>query len=94
MSDPVLHVIAGPTRRARPTFDAKILAPATHVELVNAERERRMQERTSFATETVFSHDSKVTLLRDAQQAGYRVTLHIVLVPVRRPRTGRGAAVS
>lgn len=106
MSDPVLHVIAGPNGAGKTTFYARILAPVTHLDLVNAdviaaqrwpdaaaehayeaaelasqERARRIQERTSFATETVFSHDSKVTLLRDAEQAGYRVTLHVVLVP-------------
>lgn len=45
------------------------------------ERARRIAARTSFATETVFSHESKVALLRDAEQAGYRVVLHIVLIP-------------
>jgi predicted ABC-type ATPase len=35
----------------------------------------------SFATETVFSHPSKVELVRDAVAAGYLVTLHVVLVP-------------
>jgi predicted ABC-type ATPase len=35
----------------------------------------------SFVTETVFSHSSKVDLVKAATQAGYLVTLHIVLVP-------------
>ncbi len=50
-------------------------------ELAAAERAKRIQARRSFAAETVFSHESKVALLRDAAQAGYRVSLHIVLVP-------------
>jgi len=50
-------------------------------ELAAAERTQRIHARTSFATETVFSHESEVALLRDAEHAGYRVSLHIVLVP-------------
>lgn len=61
--------------------------PGTEVEhayeaarLAAAERAQRIQARQSFATETVFSHESKVALLRDAEEAGYRVSLHIVLI--------------
>lgn len=46
-----------------------------------AEREVLIGRRTSFITETVFSHPSKVDLVRDAQRAGFRVTLHVVVVP-------------
>jgi predicted ABC-type ATPase len=35
----------------------------------------------SFIAETVFSHPSKLDLLRSAQQAGYHVVLHVMLVP-------------
>jgi predicted ABC-type ATPase len=35
----------------------------------------------SFIAETVFSHPSKVQLVRDAKQAGYTVILHVLLVP-------------
>lgn len=45
------------------------------------EREALMRERRSFITETVFSHPSKVELVRDAKAAGYLVTLHVVVVP-------------
>jgi predicted ABC-type ATPase len=45
------------------------------------ERDRAMKRRASFATETVFSHPSKLELLRAAKAAGYRVTLHIILIP-------------
>jgi predicted ABC-type ATPase len=34
-----------------------------------------------FIAETVFSHPSKLDLLRSAQQAGYQVVLHVMLVP-------------
>lgn len=46
-----------------------------------AEREGLIRQRISFITETVFSHPSKVDLVREAQRAGYRVTLHVVVVP-------------
>lgn len=45
------------------------------------ERTRRFQERQSFVTETVFSHPSKVTLVRQARHAGYMVVLHIIMIP-------------
>jgi predicted ABC-type ATPase len=44
-------------------------------------RDELLASRTSFVTETVFSHDSKVALVKAAAEAGYLVTLHIVLVP-------------
>ena len=46
------------------------------------ERSRLIADRVSFATETVFSHPSKLELLAEAAQAGYLVTLHVVAVPV------------
>lgn len=49
--------------------------------IATQERERLIATRTSFVTETVFSHSSKVTLVETAQQAGYLVTLHVVMVP-------------
>lgn len=45
------------------------------------ERTERIRARTSFATETVFSHESKLALIQEAEREGYRVTLHIVLIP-------------
>jgi predicted ABC-type ATPase len=54
-------------------YDAAALAAAVRAERIDACR--------SFVTETVFSHESKVALLRDAEAAGYRVSLHIVLIP-------------
>jgi predicted ABC-type ATPase len=50
-------------------------------EAASAERSRRLQDRSSLITETVFSHPSKVELVRSAQQAGYLVYLHVVVVP-------------
>lgn len=44
-------------------------------------RTAAIAKRRSFVTETVFSHSSKVDLVRQAQRAGYRVTLHVVMIP-------------
>jgi predicted ABC-type ATPase len=50
-------------------------------ELAAVRRDELLAARTSFATETVFSHESKVELVRAAVDAGYLVTLHVVVVP-------------
>jgi predicted ABC-type ATPase len=44
-------------------------------------RAKLIDARTSFATETVFSHGSKLELVQTAVDAGYLVTLHVVMVP-------------
>lgn len=46
------------------------------------ERYERIRARQSFVTETVFSHESKLDLLHDAEAAGYRTTLHVLVIPV------------
>lgn len=69
-------VIAGrrwPDDPASKAYKASALAAARREELLAA--------RASFITETVFSHDSKVLLAHTAVDAGYLVTLHIVIVP-------------
>lgn len=50
-------------------------------EAAAAERQRRFKRRSSFITETVFSHPSKVELVRAAQESGYLVSLHVVVIP-------------
>ena len=50
-------------------------------QLAAAERARRIADRRSFVAETVFSHESKLQLIRDANDAGFHVTLHVVLIP-------------
>lgn len=45
-------------------------------------RQRMLSSRNSFVTETVFSHPSKVELVRAAKAAGYRVILVFVYVEV------------
>lgn len=46
------------------------------------ERDRRFAARRSFVTETVFSHPSKLELIRQAVDLGYLVSLEVVAVPV------------
>lgn len=47
-----------------------------------AERSRRIAVRSSFASETVFSHPSKLGLITEAREAGYVVGLHVCMIPV------------
>ena len=44
-------------------------------------RNQALNDRRSFITETVFSHPSKVALVQQATRAGYRVDLHVMLIP-------------
>ena len=62
-----------PRSPAQHAYDASRVAAEQREELIAA--------RTSFITETVFSHPSKLSLIRDAQGAGFQVTLHVVLLP-------------
>ena len=60
-------------RRGTHAYDASRAAAA--------ERAVAITNRRSFITETVFSHPSKVTLVQQATRAGYRVELHVMLIP-------------
>lgn len=59
--------------------------PAAHgyeAAALAAERRREaIAEGRSFASETVFSHPSKLELLRSAGEAGYRRHLYVILIP-------------
>jgi predicted ABC-type ATPase len=55
------------------SYDAAMVATERRAEL--------LASRTSFATETVFSHESKVELVQQARAEEYLTTLHVVLVP-------------
>ncbi|CAM3201531.1 zeta toxin family protein [Nocardioides dubius] len=50
-------------------------------QLAAERRDFLLRRRASFVTETVFSHASKVALVRQAQDLGYAVTLHVVMIP-------------
>jgi predicted ABC-type ATPase len=60
-------------------------APGSHAyeaaEMAATRREELVASRRSFATETVFSHQSKVEFVMAAVEAGYLVTLHVIAVP-------------
>lgn len=49
-------------------------------QLANERRDALMGERKSFITESTFSHESKLALIREAKDAGYRVQLYHVNV--------------
>lgn len=46
-------------------------------------RDALIADRRSFITETVFSHPSKVELVTRLISSGYRVHLHLIIVPVK-----------
>lgn len=81
--EPVTHLpfinadlIAGerwPHEEAAHAYDAARIAASM--------REEAIAARTSFITETVFSHRSKVELIGRALSAGYLVELQVMLVP-------------
>jgi predicted ABC-type ATPase len=54
-------------------YEAAKVAAETRAHLIASGR--------SFIAETVFSHRSKLDLVRSAQGAGYQVVLHVMLVP-------------
>lgn len=54
-------------------YDAARLAALTRMRLIEQGR--------SFIAETVFSHESKLDLVRNAHAHGYTVVLHAVLIP-------------
>lgn len=87
MPTPVVLVLAGLNGAGKTTLFERVLAPVMHLEFVNADRiaaQRRQQllsQGRSFMTETVFSHPSKLELMTTAKDRGYRVHLHVVLIP-------------
>src|SRR6185437_16557367 len=50
-------------------------------EIAERTRSRLIDLGEPFIAETVFSHPSKLDLIRRAQEAGYHVALHVLLVP-------------
>jgi predicted ABC-type ATPase len=49
--------------------------------LATERRSALIESRSSFVTETVFSHTSKLDLIQSALDTGYLVNLHVVVVP-------------
>jgi predicted ABC-type ATPase len=62
-----------PKNPSEKSYDAAIIAAKRRAKLIRA--------KTSFVTETVFSHRSKLDLVHSAVDAGYLVSMHVVLVP-------------
>jgi predicted ABC-type ATPase len=62
-----------PTDSDAHAYEAAQVAAETRAYLIAGGR--------SFIAETVFSHRSKLDLLRSAQEAGYQIVLHAMLVP-------------
>ncbi|MGV0748795.1 zeta toxin family protein [Mycolicibacter minnesotensis] len=62
-----------PDEAAAHAYDAARLAAQTRMKLIEAGR--------SFIAETVFSHESKIELIRTADAHDYTVVLHAVLIP-------------
>jgi predicted ABC-type ATPase len=63
-----------PGQEAEHAYAASAAAMAARADLLD--------QRRSFITETVFSHPSKLDLIRHGVDAGYLVTLHVVLLPL------------
>jgi predicted ABC-type ATPase len=62
-----------PTDSDAHAYEAAQVAAETRAHLIASDR--------SFIAETVFSHPSKLEEIRSAQEAGYQVVLHVMLVP-------------
>ncbi|OYV47684.1 MAG: ATPase [Burkholderiales bacterium 21-58-4] len=62
-----------PDDPAAHAYDAARIAADTRAKLIDAG--------VSFIAETVFSHPSKLELIRSAHDAGYVVALHVMLIP-------------
>ncbi len=62
-----------PNEQAERAYDAAQMAGQIREDLIASGR--------SFVTETVFSHESKLDLLRRAALSGYIITLHVIIVP-------------
>jgi len=62
-----------PEDPAGQSYAAAVVATQRRVQLI--------EQRASFVTETVFSHESKLELVDQAVAAGYLISLHVVMVP-------------
>lgn len=63
-----------PGQELEHSLEAAKIAAATRSQLIDA--------RLDFCTETVFSHESKLELVVDANTAGYDVVMHVVMIPL------------
>ncbi|MBA4284389.1 MAG: ATPase [Xanthomonadaceae bacterium] len=62
--------------------DSEIDRSYEAAKLAEQRRDELIAQRRSFIAETVFSHPSKLDLIREARHAGYLVTVHAIVVPL------------
>ncbi len=62
--------------------DSEIDRSYEAAKLAEQRRDGMIAQRRSFIAETVFSHPSKLDLIRSARHAGYLVTVHAMVVPL------------
>lgn len=88
-----VELVLAPSSGRLPFVNADVIAKARWPEaaeehsydaarIASATRERLLEQGDSFIAETVFSHPSKVDLIRSALRHGFEVHLHVVMVPV------------
>jgi predicted ABC-type ATPase len=84
---PVLHLIAGPHGAGKSTFYQSVIAPRYPAipfvdsrprEEADVRRQQLLHAGHSFATETAFSHPSRVALLAQARTLGFDVVLYAI----------------
>lgn len=82
---PVLHLIAGPHGAGKSTLYQSVLAPRYPAipfiesrprEQADVRRQQLLHAGQSFATETAFSHPSRVALVAQARTLGFDVVLY------------------
>ncbi|MET9326952.1 AAA family ATPase [Tsukamurella sp. NPDC003166] len=87
-----IELVLAPSSGRLPFVNADVIAKARWPEaaeehsyeaarIASATRERLLARGDSFIAETVFSHPSKVDLIRSALTQGFDVHLHVVMVP-------------
>jgi predicted ABC-type ATPase len=69
-----IAAIRWPGTESAHAYEAAGIAADTRSALIRSSR--------PFIAETVFSHESKLTLVDDARAHGYHVALHVLLVPI------------
>lgn len=98
MPIPTLHVLAGPNGAGKSTLYRALVAPrhpGLPLAVGDEARLARLALCESFATETAFSHPSKLELLARARDLGFGIALYIVCVDEPRvllARMRQGAA--
>ena len=64
---PVLHLLSGPNGAGKSALFDAVIGPTTRLVVVNA---TLIERRQPFVTDTMFSHPSKLDLVRAARAGG------------------------